>query len=172
MSHLFGNLIPSAFPTYIYSYQGSIWGGSDRGLGHRSISENPKWVTYQIVQIWRFYTILGYFWRKYFLRRLWHSKNVENWPIFAQKWVTFQNFWRLRRRKVGHFSIQVTPPFGRSLPPNRALIAIHPCVEFGTFLRLKIKTLQIDHFKLFWILKSLLNRQIMKIGHKTRLSST
>ena len=43
----------------------------------------------------------------------------------------------------------------------------HPCSLHGTFFRLKIKTLQIDHFRLFWILKSLLNRQIMKIGHKT-----
>ena len=67
----------------IYIDQGSIWGGSDRGLGHGSISENTKWVTYQIAQKWVIYQIFG-----------------------AEKWVTFR--FRSLPPLVGH-SPQIEP---------------------------------------------------------------
>ena len=50
-------------------------------------------------------------------------KNVKNMPNFPQKWVTFQNFRRLRRRKVGHLSILVTPLWAGH-PPVWSLIVI------------------------------------------------
>ena len=64
----------------------------------------------------------------------------------------------------------------RSAPSSMKHSARYKYIHIYTFLckiwpffRLKIITLQIDHFSLFWILKSLLNRQILKIGHKTWL---
>ena len=59
------------------------------------------------------------------------TENVKNMPIFDQKWATFQNFRRLRRRKAGHFSILITPPFGRSLPQYRVLMYIFIRASIG-----------------------------------------
>ena len=57
-----------------------------------------------------------YFWRTIFFRRLQRHKNLKDRPTFSQNWISFQNLQRFQRRKVGHFSILVTSPFGRSLP--------------------------------------------------------
>ena len=108
--------------------------GGDRGLGHGSISENPKWVTYRDAQKWRFFAFLGYFWWKFFLRRLWCRKDVHVGSFFAQKGATFQIFRQLRRRKMGHLSILATPlwlvPPSKSIPDN--YISHLNVIEFTT----------------------------------------
>ena len=79
------------------------------------------------------------------------TENVKNMPIFDQKWATFQNFRRLRRRKAGHFSILITPPFGRSLPQYRVLMYIFirssiggvTCQKFGGGVPLRSKETKI-----------------------------
>ena len=55
----------------------------------------------------------------------------QKYANFWQKWAIFQNFRRLRRRKAGHFSILITPPFGRSLPQYRVLMYIFIRASIG-----------------------------------------
>ena len=91
---------------YISIRDRTEWG--DLGSGHGSIFENPKWFTYRNAQK-RPFGVFKVFLAKNFLRRFRHRKNVQNHSFFAQKWVTFHNFRRLRHRKVGDLSIWVTP---------------------------------------------------------------
>ena len=63
--------------------------GVDRGLGHGSTSENPKWISFQIALKWRFLAYLGYFWQEKSDRAFGAAKMSKN-TNFAEKWVFFK----------------------------------------------------------------------------------
>ena len=87
----------------LHSDQGSIWGGWPRvgslidfrksEVGH--LSKGPKMA---------FLCVLGYFWRKIFLRRLRRRKNVNIRPNFPKNRSFFKIF-----GTAFHLSIYVTP---------------------------------------------------------------
>ena len=90
-------------------------GGGDRGLGHCTISENPKVGHCTKPLKSGFKAFLGPFKLKNFLAAPSAPQNVKNAHFWAQKWATERNFRRLRRRKWATVRLLVTPPpFGRS----------------------------------------------------------
>ena len=85
----------------------------EAGLDLRGVTES--WATYRFRKFevghlskapkMAFLVIFRVFLAKNFLAAPPAPQNVNNRPNFPQKWVTFQNFRRLCRRKVGHLSI-------------------------------------------------------------------
>ena len=75
--------------------------------------------------------IFEYFIRVFLAKKFSCNGKCPKYANFWQKWATFQNFRRLRRRKAGHFSILITPPFGRSLPQYRVLMYIFIRASIG-----------------------------------------
>ena len=107
---------------FLHKNQGSNWGGGDRGLGHCTISENPKVGHCTKPLKPGFKAFLGPFKLKDFLAAPLAPQNVKNAHFWAEKWATEWNFRRLTRRKWATLRFLVTPPFGWSPPSIRSLV--------------------------------------------------